>query len=58
MLNERLYFGILKVPHLNPYVEAGYGIGTHIFDFGFFTGFANGKYREMGVKFTFELFNR
>lgn len=58
VLNERLYFGILKVPHLNPYVEAGYGIGTHIFDFGFFTGFANGKYREMGVKFTFELFNR
>ena len=58
VLNERLYLNALVVPHLNPYLELGYGIGTHIFDFGIFTSFANWKYQEVGVKFTFELFNR
>lgn len=58
VLNERLYFNMLFVPHLNPYLEFGYGIGTHVFDFGVFTSFANWKYQEIGVKFTFELFNR
>lgn len=58
VLNERLYLNALVVPHLNPYLEVGYGIGTHIFDFGVFAGFANWKYQEIGCKFTFELFNR
>ncbi len=58
VLNERLYLNALVVPHLKPYLEVGYGIGTHIFDFGVFAGFANWKYREVGCKFTFELFNR
>lgn len=58
VLNERLYFNALAVPHLKPYLELGYGIGTHVFDFGLFASFANWKYREIGCKFTFELFNR
>ncbi|AVM54098.1 hypothetical protein JN06_00729 [Bacteroides zoogleoformans] len=58
VLNERLYLNSLVVPHLKPYMEAGYGIGTHIFDFGVFASFANWKYQEIGCKFTFELFNR
>ncbi len=58
VLNKRLYCNMLFVPHLNPYIELGYGIGTHVFDFGLFAGFANFKYQEVGVKFTFELFNR
>lgn len=58
VLNERLYLNMLGVPHLKPYIEVGYGIGTHVFDFGLFTSFANWKYQEVGVKFTFELFNR
>lgn len=58
VLNERLYFGALTVPHLKPYIEVGYGIGTHIFDFGIFASFANWKCQRCGVKFTFELFNR
>lgn len=58
VLNERLYASLLRVPHLNPYLELGYGIGTHLFDFGVFGGFANGKFKEVGCKFTFELFNR
>ena len=57
VLNERLYLGLLTVPHLKPYIEVGYGIGTHIFDFGLFASFANWKYQRCGVKFTFELFN-
>ena len=58
VLNERLYLNTLLVPHLKPYVEVGYGIGTHIFDFGLFASFANWKYQEIGCKITFELFNR
>lgn len=58
VLNERLYFNALIVPHLKPYLEVGYGIGTHIFDFGLFASFANWGYNEIGCKFTFELFNR
>ena len=54
---ERLYGGILFMPHLNPYIELGYGIGTHIFDAGAFVSFINGKYDTVGFKFTFELFN-
>ena len=38
----------LVVPHLNPYLEVGYGIGTHVFDFGVFASFANWKYQESG----------
>lgn len=58
VLNERLYLNVLTVPHLKPYVELGYGIGTHIFDVGVFTSNANGKFDQVGCKFTFELFNR
>ena len=58
VLNERLYGNVLVVPHLKPYIELGYGIGTHVFDFGVFASFANWKYKEIGCKFTFELFNR
>lgn len=58
VLNERLYLGVLMMPHLNPYVELGYGIGTHIFDFGVFVSSINGSYSDFGIKFTLELFNR
>ncbi len=58
VLNERLYLGILSVPNLRPYFEVGYGMGTHIFDIGVFTSFANWKYKEAGVKFTLELFSK
>ena len=54
---ERLYGGILFMPHLNPYIEVGYGIGTHIFDAGVFVNSMNGKFDTIGFKFTFELFN-
>lgn len=58
ILNERIYLGILIMPHLNPYIELGYGIGTHVFDFGVFCSNKNGKFHDVGVKLTIELFNR
>lgn len=54
---ERIYGGILFMPHLNPYFELGYGIGTHVFDAGMFIGNERGKFTSVGFKFTFELFN-
>ncbi|MDR0961222.1 MAG: DUF5686 family protein [Mediterranea sp.] len=58
VLSERFYLNGLIMPQLKPYVEIGYGVGTHIFDVGFFVSFANWKYEEVGVKATFELFNK
>jgi len=55
---ERLYGGILFILHLNPYIELGYGIGTHIFDVGAFVSTINGQFDTVGFKFTFELFNK
>ena len=54
---ERLYGGVLFMPHLKPYVEVGYGIGTHVFDVGAFVSSINGEFDTVGFKFTFELFN-
>lgn len=54
--HERLYLGLLAMPGLTPYIEAGYGIGTHVFDIGVFTGNLRGKFKSIGCKFSFELF--
>lgn len=56
--NERLYLSVLSVPHLQPYLEIGYGIGTHVFDVGVFVSSENWNFNQIGCKFTFELFNR
>ncbi len=56
--NERLYGSVLLVPRLLPYLELGYGIGTHIFDLGMFVSSVKGKFDSFGCKFTFELFRR
>jgi len=56
--NERIYGSALYVPHLLPYIELGYGVGTHIFDLGVFVSSINGQFDNVGCKFTFELFNR
>jgi hypothetical protein len=58
VINERIYISALSVPHLNPYLEFGYGIGTYVFDAGIFVSYAKTSFREVGIKFTFELFNR
>lgn len=58
VINERIYLSALYVPRLSPYMEIGYGVGTHIFDAGVFANFTQGKFKQVGFKFTFELFNR
>nr|WP_321437888.1 DUF5686 family protein [uncultured Bacteroides sp.] len=58
VINERIYASALSVPHLNPYIELGYGIGTHVFDAGVFVSYAKTSFKQIGCKFTFELFNR
>lgn len=58
VLNERIYVGVLAMNKLNPYIEFGYGIGTHFFDFGAFISNKNGKFHDFSVKITLELFNR
>ncbi|MFA6834342.1 MAG: hypothetical protein WCR14_06660, partial [Bacteroidaceae bacterium] len=58
VLNERLYLNVLGMKHLNPYVEMGYGIGTHIFDLGLFLSSTNWKDFKFGFEITFELFSR
>ncbi|MCM1107813.1 MAG: DUF5686 family protein [Clostridium sp.] len=56
--NERLYLNVLSMPHLRPYIELGYGIGTHVFDMGLFVSSRNYSNIGFGWKFTFELFSK
>lgn len=58
VLKERIYVNTLMMNQLKPYIEVGYGIGTHIFDFGVFMGSKNWRKPKFGFKITFELFNR
>lgn len=54
---ERLYCNLLLVDTMDPYMEMGYGIGTHIFNVGVFWGGEVTRWNLVGVKFTFEVFN-
>ena len=54
---EKLYCNLLFVDTMDPYMEMGYGIGTHIFNVGLFWGGEVTKWDTIGVKFTFEIFN-
>lgn len=54
---EKLYCNILLVDTMLPYIETGYGIGTHLFNVGIFWGGEINKMNRFGVKFTFEIFN-
>jgi hypothetical protein len=56
LLSERLYLSQLSTPVLPSYTEIGYGIGSDIFNIAVFTGFEKASYRNIGVKFTFEMF--
>ena len=55
--SERLYLSALYTTQLRPYLEVGYGIGTYLFNLGFFASNVNGQFHEVGCKFTFELFS-
>ncbi len=55
---ERLYASTLWVDRLHPYTEIGYGFTNRLFSFAIFTNALNEKVKEVGCKFTFELFNK
>ena len=54
---EKLYCNILLVNTMLPYIETGYGLGTHLFNIGLFWGGEINKMNRVGVKLTFEIFN-
>ncbi len=56
--NERLYLNLLAMDRLGPYFELGYGIGTFVFDMGFFLSLEDFSNVGFGYKFTFELFRK
>ena len=53
---ERLYFNVLSVRSLGIYTELGYGISTHLFDAGLFTGISRHNTIKFGCKIAFHLF--
>ncbi|MGL4520555.1 MAG: DUF5686 family protein [Phocaeicola sp.] len=55
---ERIYGGILSMDRLHPYIELGYGVGTHLFDVGLFVSSENWTFGSVGCSFRFELFNK
>lgn len=55
---ERLYLNLLRMNNLQFYTEVGYGLATHVFDFGVFANNINGRFNTFGCKFTFELFRK
>ena len=53
---ERLYCNLLSVHALNPYVEIGYSMATHLFDIGLFVGAANRSGTSFGWKFVLRFY--
>lgn len=57
ILNERLYFNLLSVRSLTFYTEIGYGINTHLIDFGTFISITPDYSCRIGGKIVFKLFD-
>lgn len=55
---ERLYLSALRVKNANPYLELGYAIKTRFLSIGAFMSNMNGRTKDFGFKFGFELFRR
>ncbi|MBS5614704.1 MAG: hypothetical protein KHX29_11855, partial [Prevotella buccalis] len=55
---ERLYFSALHAKQAHPYIELGYAFKTRLASVGAFVSTINGKYRNFGFKFGFELFRQ
>lgn len=56
MLMEHFYFSQLWLPVLPSYSEIGYGFGNDIINIALFAGFEKLQYKNIGLKFVFELF--
>ena len=55
---ERIYLSCLGARKLHPHLEVGLGFTTRLFSMGLFVSHRNGKFKEWGCKFGFELFRR
>jgi len=56
MLMEHFYLSQLWLPVLPSYTEIGYGFGNNIINVALFAGFEKLKYKNIGLKFVFEIF--
>lgn len=52
---ERLYLSHLYTPQIISYSELGYGIGNRFFNAGLFASFHKARFKQVGVRATFEL---
>ena len=55
---ERIYLSSLSIEHTRLYSELGYGFTCRYFSMGIFSSFINTEFKDLGCKFTFELFRR
>ncbi len=55
--NEYIYYNVLFISQLHPYMEAGYGVATPYVDAGLFVSSQNLKPHRIGCKISFSLFS-
>lgn len=55
--SEQIYCNLLSVASLQPYVEMGYGVRTHLIDVAGFFGISKGTGFSVGGKVSIQLFN-
>lgn len=55
---ERFYLSILSAKNAHPYTEFGYVVKTRLLSIGAFVSSMNGRYKDFGFKFGFELFRQ
>lgn len=55
---ERIYFSFAQLEKTRGYYEIGYGFTTRYISLAFFSSFLNTQFKEVGTKFTFELFRK
>lgn len=55
--SEYLYYNILFISHLKPYMEFGYGVATPYVDMGVFVSSQNEDLHRIGYKISFSLFS-
>ena len=55
---ERIYLSMLSIQHTRPYAEIGYGVTTRFISIGAFASMLNASLKDVGLKFTFELFRK
>ena len=55
--NEYIYYNVLFLSKLCPYMEVGYGVATPYLDMGLFISSQNAQLHKVGYKIAFSLFS-